>query len=109
MYPSDYGYATEGGSITNSSTCLSTGMYGWDYYSDCHGNDYLYKSDYYQWTLMPNLNKIDAAFVVVGGGGFLTCIADFESLATRPALYLKSNIQTKSGDGTSEIPYQLNL
>lgn len=58
---------------------------------------------------MPNLNKIDAAFVVIGGGGFLTCTADFESFATRHALYLKSNIQTKSGDGTSNSPYQLNL
>ena len=45
MYPSDYGYATSGGSTTNRATCLAKEMYNWygSDVSDCKSNDYLYK------------------------------------------------------------------
>ena len=37
MYPSDYGYATSGGSTTDRATCLNTVLYSWDgsSVSDC--------------------------------------------------------------------------
>ena len=40
MYPSDYGYATSGGTTTDRSSCLAKEMYNWDSssYSDCKNN-----------------------------------------------------------------------
>ena len=53
MYPSDYGYATSGGSTTNREACLAKELYNWDSYSDCKNNDWLFNSTI-QWTLTPN-------------------------------------------------------
>ncbi|MDY4619252.1 MAG: hypothetical protein SO484_04540, partial [Bacilli bacterium] len=46
MYPSDYGYATVGGSTTNKSSCRENELYNWDSssYSDCKNNDWLFTS-----------------------------------------------------------------
>src|SRR5699024_7966684 len=55
MYPSDYGYATSGGTTTNRESCLAKELYNWSSssYSDCKNNDYLYNSRSIQWTLTP--------------------------------------------------------
>ena len=55
MYPSDYGYATSGGSTSNRTSCLNKELYNWDSssYSDCKNNDWLYDSSTVQWTLAP--------------------------------------------------------
>ena len=55
MYPSDYGYATAGGSTTSRASCLAKELYSWDSssYSDCKNNDYLFDSGYWQWTITP--------------------------------------------------------
>ena len=70
MYPSDYGYATSGGSTTDRTACLAKEMFNWDGsgVSDCKNNDYLYKSSYYQWTLAPNSSRAYSVFYVVAGG-----------------------------------------
>ena len=41
MYPSDYGYATSGGSTTNRESCLAKELYNWNSssFSDCKNND----------------------------------------------------------------------
>ena len=59
MYPSDYGYATSGGSTTNRDACLAKELYNWDSssFSDCKNNDWLYDSSTYQWTLTPNTSN----------------------------------------------------
>ena len=55
MYPSDYGYATAGGSTTSRASCLAKELYNWDSssYSDCKNNDYLFDSSHWQWTITP--------------------------------------------------------
>jgi hypothetical protein len=70
MYPSDYGYATSGGSITNRDTCLTLSLYNWkdSSYSDCKNNDYLYDSSYNQWTLMPYSSMDSYIFYVSSYG-----------------------------------------
>jgi len=98
MYPSDYGYATSGGSTTDRATCLAKEMYNWDGsdVSDCKTNDYLYKSSYYQWTLAPYSSNAYRVFHV--------------SSTVRPAVFLKSNISiTDVGIGTAESPFQLKV
>ena len=70
MYPSDYGYATAGGSTTDRTSCLVTMLDygGWNKSSDCYNNDYLYKSSYHQWTLAPSSSDSRIAFSVRTGG-----------------------------------------
>ncbi len=111
MYPSDYGYATSGGSTTDRATCLAKNLYNWDGsgVSDCRNNDYLLKS-YMQWTLAPTSPYSYRAFYVEAMG-FVNCTYFvYDTLAVRPAAYLKSDILLSGvGDGSSTSPYQLKV
>ena len=112
MYPSDYGYATAGGTTTNRESCLAKELYNWDGsgVSDCKNNDYLFKSAYTQWTLAPDSSDSDYAFYV-GTLGYVNHYNDVSnSYGVRPAAYLKSSISLSSvGDGSSISPYQLKV
>ena len=112
MYPSDYGYATSGGSTTDRATCLSKELHNWyeSTVSDCKNNDYLYKLSYSQWTLMPwTFHGRSFVFLVDTDGYVLVQDAVLDSYSARPATFLKSNISITSGDGSSTSPYQLKL
>ena len=112
MYPSDYGYATAGGTTTNRESCLAKELYNWDGsgVSDCKNNDYLFKSGYEQWTLAPYSSDSYSAFIV-GPDGYVSSnylVRDINWV--RPAAYLKSSISLSSvGDGSSTSPYQLKV
>ena len=101
MYPSDYGYATAGGSTTNRQTCLNTELYNWDGYDDCLNNDWLYTGSY-QWTLTPNSSNSNNVFNVNSSGAVR--VADYTARAGSPALYLNSNVKISGGDGSSSSP-----
>ena len=108
MYPSDYGYATSGGTTTDRASCLAKEMYNWDAssYSDCKNNDYLYNSSLYQWTIAPGSSYSDSVFVVDSTGVVYGYDAvSFNSAS--PVLYLKSTVEITGGEGTSENPYTL--
>ena len=112
MYPSDYGYATSGGSTTDRATCLAKEMYNWDGsdVSDCKTNDYLYKSSYSQWTLAPYSSHANSVFRVYTAGYVLDGYASNDYYSVRPAVFLKSNISiTDVGIGTAESPFQLKV
>ncbi len=70
MYPSDYGYATSGGTTTNRASCLSKEMYNWDdsSVSDCKNNDWMYNSNIWQWTISPRADDSNYVFFVCGAG-----------------------------------------
>ena len=55
MYPSDYGYATSGGSTSDRTSCLNKELYNWNSssYKDCTNNNWLYHSGTAQWTISP--------------------------------------------------------
>ena len=111
MYPSDYGYATSGGATTNRTACLAKEMYKWNGsdVSDCKNNDYLYKSGYDQWTLVPYSSYSDDVFFVGAGGGVNNRNA-YDFYGVRSAAFLKSNISiTDVGIGTAESPFQLKV
>ena len=111
MYPSDYGYATSGGSTTDRAACLAKEMYNWDgsEVSDCKNNDYLYKSGYTQWTLAPNSSYASNVFGVHDTGYVLHSNA-YNTYGVRPVAFLKSNISiTDVGLGTVESPFQLKV
>ena len=110
MYPSDYGYATSGGTTKDRSACLAKELYNWDSsdFSDCKGNDYLYNSSLYQWTLAPASASANDVFLVNGDGDVNGSSANL-TVAVRPALFLKSNIQVDKGTGAKSDPYQLKM
>ena len=111
MYPSDYGYATSGGSTTDRATCLAKEIYNWNGsdVSDCKNNDYLYKSGYNQWTLVPNSSISYGVSAVYSYGGVRNRNANGTD-GVRPAAFLKSNISiTDVGIGTAESPFQLKV
>ena len=110
MYPSDYGYATSGGSTTDRAACLAKEMYNWygSDVSDCYNNDYLYKSGYIQWTLASDSSDSLSVFNVLSTG-FVNNNFVNNTYFVRPVAFLKSNISITSGDGSSASPYQLRL
>ena len=117
MYPSDYGYATVGGTTTNKSSCREKELYNWDSssYSDCKNNDWLFTSqssfvNSVEWLLSPySSNSDDAArlnssgYVNLNGGGVVYLFA------VRPTFYLDSSVLkiVGTGDGTKDNAYRV--
>ena len=110
MYPSDYGYATSGGSTTDRATCLNTYLNGWNgsSVSDCKNNDWLLKNSW-QWTLSPSANSSSASNVFdVSSGGYVVNDYAYSRRAVLPVVYLTSNVGVQSGDGSSGNPFILS-
>ena len=110
MYPSDYGYATSGGTTKDRASCLAKELIMWgdSDFSDCNGNDYLFDTNNTQWTLAPYSAIASYAFRV-DYEGYVTYYDANATYAVRPALFLKSNIQVDKGTGAKSDPYQLSV
>ena len=108
MYPSDYGYATSGGTTTNREACLANSLANWDSssYSDCKNNDWIFNNDY-QWTLTPNSSRSLLVFYVHSSGYVYGNDNAYFSYGVRPSVYLTSNVNISGGDGTMNNPYTL--
>ena len=115
MYPSDYGYATGGGNYKREY-CLSQILYTWNNYADCYKDNWLYASDSSQWTMMPRAvsDRASTVFMVhstgkVDYGSLSHSVDDSTSnkFSVRPVVYLKSNVQILSGEGSSTDPFIL--
>ena len=118
MYPSDYGYATVGGSTINKSSCRAKELLNWDssFHSDCKNNDWLFTSqnnfvNIREWLLSPySSDSLNAAglyssgFVNLYGYG----VSDVQ-FAVRPTFYLDSSILkiVGIGDGTKDNAYRV--
>ena len=111
MYPSDYGYATVGGTTTNKETCLNTSLYSWSGsgVSDCKNNSWL-KPSSWTWTLSPRASSSSAHsvfYVYDNGSVYDNHVSD--TGAVRPAFFLQSSITIADGDGSSDMPYKLTM
>ena len=118
MYPSDYGYATSGGSTSNRTSCLTKELSNWNdsSYSDCKNNDWLYNSSNWQWTVSPVAGSSGAVVVfVISNEGHVSSnlasivdgvLADNQS-AVRPSVYLIPSTSILGGEGTLENPYEI--
>ena len=69
MYPSDYGYATSGGSTTDRNACLNKELYNWKSsdFSDCKNNDWIFNSSS-QWTITPHASNSNNVFSLLNAG-----------------------------------------
>ena len=118
MYPSDYGYATVGGTTTNKSSCRDQALYNWkdSSYSDCKNNDWVFKSATFvndgEWFISPysSLSYI-AAYLNSTGYVLLNDYGNvgFDEFAVRPTFYLDSSILkiVGTGDGTKDNAYRV--
>ena len=101
MYPSDYMYAGD------LSRCSSDG-YNWDSdKTNCRDTSWLRNTSTTQWTITPYASSSYNVFNVfntgyVNGNGYVT-----NSYASRPVLFLKSNVQITGGDGSQSNPFTL--
>ncbi len=115
LYPSDYGYATSGGTNMNRASCLATELYNWrgaDEFSsvadasDCYNNDWLLAD---QWTLTPDSDVSDRVFYVDPRGHVFR--SNFYPASAqspvRPSVYLISKTSILGGEGTLENPYEI--
>ena len=113
MYASDYGYATDGGSITNREKCLNTALYSWNSYDDCYENDWLYNPTINQWTLNPSSTAGYVVYTVYSNGNVeyndTNPYGMYGATYVHPALYLNSNVKIVSGEGTESNPFVLSL
>ena len=109
LYPSDYGYATSGGSYADRSTCLNKAIFNWrmDDYADCKNNDYLYIPNSTFWTITSFTSYSMSVFF--GPSGYIDTGHANNTALVLPTLYLKSAVQITGGDGTSENPYTLGI
>ena len=109
MYPSDYGYATSGGSSKNRASCMAMELYHWDdsSYSDCKNNDWLLSTDTVQWTISPSAGDSFYVFYVIDNGFVGANYANYYRPAAHPVVHLKSTIKVISGSGSSTDPFIL--
>ena len=108
IYPSDYGYATSGGSTTNRASCLATELYNWDSVRDCYNNNWLYRSGTAQWTLAHSSRDPFSVFNI-NSNRMYVFIATTTSYTVSPTLYLSSNVRISGGDGSESNPFTLSL
>ena len=117
MYPSDYGYATSGGTTKDRAACLAKETLDWEFsdFSDCTENDYLYYSNDYlsyfddtQYTLAPS-SAYDYLVFRVYLEKYVTTSYAYNTHMVRPTIFLKSNIYLSGGNGSSTDPYQLEI
>ena len=102
LYPSDYGYATSGGSGVDRATCLNTALSKWNdnSVSDCKNNNWLLYSSNYSWSITPfasttNSNK------AVAFSGKQKCVVESFNYETGQELS-KCNISDQSMPGKSD-------
>ena len=101
MYASDYGYSVL------SSSCARTKNLSSYNTNACAGNAWL-KKETYEWTITHRSNSSYSVWYV----DFPGLVNDSYSLngwASRPVLYLKSNVVKYAGDGSISNPYQIKL
>ena len=117
MYPSDYGYATVGGTTTNKSGCRAKELYNWNgsSFSDCKNNDWLFTSqDNFEygaeWLLSPYSSDSKRATILYSSGdvNFTGSSIDIR-FDVRPVFYLDSSILkiVGTGDGTKDNAYRV--
>ena len=106
-YPSDYGYATD------LSKCSQT-LYNYGSSTDsyaCRSNDWMYpiitnSGSYYGWLLVSYSSIVNCAFLVHSAGAVFN-FGGYDAGGIAPVLYLSSDQDIVSGDGSQSNPYKL--
>ena len=116
IYPSDYGYATNGGNIGRTSSFEQV-MVNWEssnggYKSECGGKNWLKPSDGYLWTLTPHIANPEGAFIVFNSGCVVSSHYLYYAGGVYPTIYLKPSVKIATNKnlntyGTIDNPFVL--
>ena len=120
IYPSDYGYATNGGSIGREN-CFAEYLYNWDktvnainYQSECGGTDWLKPSSGDLWTLSSISSTFGSLFGVSSSGyvfngynGADNAISVWPTVYLSKSLKITENSKTDLEYGTIDNPFVL--
>ncbi len=106
IYPSDYGYATSGGTTTDRNMCLSKELLSW-VSNDCTDNNWL-RNNNNQYTITPSSQSSNQTVVIFANGQVLFFNASYNRHVF-PTVFLKSTIKIIDGDGSISNPYKLAL
>ena len=88
------------------SKCSLDG-YNWnDDQTNCRDTSWLKNTSTTQWTLSPNASYSFDVFLV-SNAGFVNRGGGLNTYASRPVLFLKSNVQITGGDGSQNNPFTL--
>ncbi len=109
MYPSDFGFATSGGTNKTRLECLaiSTSIWSNSENSVCYVNNWLYKQEQYQWTISPYIVDSYDAISVYPTGRTWGHVANSKDYVY-PVVYLKPSVKI-TGEGTKENPFKLSI
>ena len=108
-YPSDYGYATNGGTLGRKA-CFEkelSNYLGWgtvEYKTQCAGNDWLKPASGEMWFLSPDSSSSYIAFSVYSGGYVKSVSYVSNSNGVWPALYLSPSVSISGSTEDSENP-----
>ena len=119
MYPSDYGYATVGGTTTNRAGCRAKAVFDYDT-ADCKNNDWLFTSQATSWGsnvdewLLSPYSSFSTNAARLGMSGFVGLGTNYNYVgnyqyAVRPTFYLDSSVLkiVGTGDGTKDNAYRV--
>ena len=101
MYPSDYGYASNG--------CRNGEQTLYNYYNEtCASTNWLFKNNY-QHLLALSIDSGSHVRYLIKYGNVGNGRAYYSERGVRPTIYLTSDVKITSGDGTKDNMYQLSL
>ncbi len=110
VYASDYGYATRLGECRENlraGVTYDKAKDSWSWKGKCSTDNWLFKSVFY-WTLSPYSGS-EHDVLRVNWDGAVGDDAAYFCRNVFPSLYLKSNINIISGNGSKSNPYKLSL
>ena len=111
LYPSDYGYATSGGTSMNRTSCLAKELYNWNKSENyiCKDNDWLYNNVKWKWCMTAIQSTANSYGVShIGTGGSIGSFYAYANGSINPVIYLKSSVKISSGIGSKSNPYILS-
>ena len=113
LYPSDYAYATNGGSLGRNE-CFEGYLSNWNtivdgknYSSECAKTDWLKTNIEYMWTITPITFSYDLAFGVYTYGSVYSGSNVYRAGDIWPVAYLTSSTKIVDGKGTIDNPFIL--
>lgn len=105
IYPSDFGYATSGGTKASRDICLAKNFPSWtEEMQECKNNSWVNT----HWTITP-ASQIEGSMYTYYYSNNSTIVVTYTSmpLFVNPVIYLKINVKVSGGLGTRENPYHL--
>ena len=111
MYPSDYGYASNGGNMGRVE-CFKKILRDWNvgnYQNECAGTDWLKPFSGEMWTLSIHSNSYEYAFQVKSSGYVTYNNRVFGSRTIWPTLYLTTSTKIVDGTGNINSPFVLSI